>query len=309
MTNTEDAITQAAGWIAREPGSASNAADAAKLREWLAEDERNLIAATRANDIWTGIGALADDPDLRAVVPLPTAANDDVRPRRRRIAFAAVGALALIGIVAAPPPAVAYQTNVGEQRSIDAPRGVKLVLNTASRVSIAYGWFSRRIVVESGEADVTVDEHFMLPADIVLGPAAQLRTNDGRVLARVGQAIPMDGSIFPTGSDRPLPIDHLVKVEKGVVTVSTRPVERDAATAWQRGLIVFDNVSLDDAMAEFARYQSLPYRLTPTAAALRISGTYRTTEVRGFVASLPRVHRVKTVRRGEGVIRIASTSE
>lgn len=310
MTNSEDRIVQAASWIARGKGNAPSKSERAAHLVWLAENESNAAAAIKADNVWAGIADLADDKDILAAIPMPAAANDNAGNYWRKGGFAAAAVVVMtFSFVAAPPPAVAYQTAKGEQRTIDAPRGVRIVLNTASRVSVSYGWLSRRIVVEQGEADISIAKRFMSSAEVQLDGNAMLHTNAGRLVVRNGEALPLNGIVTAGGNDPPLRLGYTVRAKQGGLSVSAQPMDRNAATAWQRGLVVFDNVTLDAALSEFSRYQPLRYNITPRAAALRISGTYRLTEAKGFVATLPRVHRVSATTKADGTIRIAVSAE
>jgi len=75
--------------------------------------------------------------------------------------------------------------------------------------------------------------------------------------------------------------------EAGVLVQKESPGEVDEALSWRQGILVFRDMTLADAVAEFNRYNTRQIRIEdPTVAGLRIAGNFRATNVDAFVRLL-----------------------
>jgi len=75
--------------------------------------------------------------------------------------------------------------------------------------------------------------------------------------------------------------------EAGVLVQKESPGEVDEALSWRQGILVFHDMTLADAVAEFNRYNTRQIRIEdPTVAGLRIAGNFRATNVDAFVRLL-----------------------
>jgi transmembrane sensor len=78
-------------------------------------------------------------------------------------------------------------------------------------------------------------------------------------------------------------------------------VDVAAMTSWRNGRIVFDETSLADAVAEVNRYRAKPIVVgDATAGGLKISGTYRLSEVNRFPQALAAYYPLVPVERTSG---------
>ena len=66
----------------------------------------------------------------------------------------------------------------------------------------------------------------------------------------------------------------------------------DQVQAWKRGEALFDDVSLEEAVAEMNRYSSTPIRVdgSVTTSGLRVSGLFRTGDSAGFARAVAKLH-------------------
>ena len=86
-----------------------------------------------------------------------------------------------------------------------------------------------------------------------------------------------------------------------VTTLS--PAEIEARLAWQPRLLDFTNAPLSEIVAEFNRRN--PVHLTlgdPSLASLRLSATFRSDNVEGFVRLMTSDFNMRAERRGEAEI-------
>jgi len=77
----------------------------------------------------------------------------------------------------------------------------------------------------------------------------------------------------------------------------------DQLLAWTRGEVVFDDLSLAEAVAEVNRYSAVPIVLAgPSAlAALRVSGQFRTGDAAGFARAVAELHGLVVRDRPDGL--------
>ncbi len=206
-----------------------------------------------------------------------------------------------------------FRTEVGQQAKLTLPDGSRVTLDTASQLRIAFTGSERKVVLE-GQAWFEL-KGASRPFTILAGNRTltadegsfDVRTDPGlmRALAADGRAI-----VRPTGSDD----GPSVTLEPGKMLAvrgsqtSIRHLENPSAfTSWRDGLVQFDNVRLSEAASELNRYRRQPIRIADErAAAVRISGSFRTAETPAFVDALTIGFPVRVKQDGNADIIIAS---
>jgi transmembrane sensor len=111
------------------------------------------------------------------------------------------------------------------------------------------------------------------------------------------------------GAVQPLTIGPQQTVDvtdKGAVEAMPAPRATptlDSATAWMQRRIVFNNQRLDDAVAEFNRYNRLQMKVSdPDLASLRITAVFDADDPQALVAYLERLQRVEARRESDAVV-------
>ncbi|NIE63562.1 FecR domain-containing protein [Burkholderia sp. Ax-1719] len=275
---------EAAVWVVRiDVGRATR--DDARLARWCARSPAHRAAFEAAATQWQKADVLgvqaAARPTMRAT-PAPTA-----RPRfsfgftAPRAAFAFAFAAAGIGLgLFLHAPDIA--TSAGEVRTVALNDGSTMRLDADSAVDVHYDQHERRVVLERGRAAFDVkhgdSRRFIVQAaagEIVdIGTAFQaslpehgdatlvtvtqgrvdVRNAAGHIEAAAGQSVEYDD---PAHAPRTVAIDTF------------------AATAWQRGRIVFSDAPLADVAATLNRYWKGHFiYVRGSAATLRVSGNF-----------------------------------
>jgi transmembrane sensor len=302
---------------------------------WLA-DETNAKAweeVERRDDL---VGSFATMPEIREMrLAALELARGRARPSRRRwaigmgLAASLAGALLWTGLPAVAPsdPAVAvenvrrYATAIGQRRDIVLSDGSKVTLNTASLVEIRYSADRRDVRLLQGQAMFHVAKNpgrpFIVSAGdrqvTALGTAFDVRIReDGRV-----QVLLVEGHVRvdPSerrGLERIIPSlartdltqgQQLLTEQSGAVEVEPADVERE--TAWNRGVLLFRDDSLDDAVKEVNRYSAVQLVVDdPRLARLKVSGIFPTASREDFVAALEALYPVRAQREQGGTIRL-----
>ncbi|RRN61726.1 iron dicitrate transport regulator FecR, partial [Caulobacter sp. 602-1] len=81
--------------------------------------------------------------------------------------------------------------------------------------------------------------------------------------------------------------------------------ELDRALAWRQGAIALNGQSLEQAVAEFNRYNRQQIRIAdPSISGLRLAGYFQTTEPNSFVSAVTSAFPVRAAAGSDGAIRL-----
>lgn len=325
-------------WATRRQLDPARFAEDEAFLAWL-EDEDNARAWNEIDRRIDRVGAYATMPEVRA---MRQAALDKAQQARRPAlggwflgaAIAASLVLAFTGIagrIGSPvaPTDIAkvesvrrYATAVGERRDVMLPDGSRISLNTASLVEVDYGSPEcREIRLLQGQAMFHVARNENRPFVVragnrqvtALGTAFDVRLDangqvkillvEGRVrvdpVARAGLA-----RILPNLARTDLsPGQQLVAPAAGEALVSPGDVERD--TAWNRGILIFRDDTVSDAVREVNRYSTVQLVVDdPRVGALKVSGVFPTADRKDFLAALEALYPVESKPESAGTVRL-----
>jgi transmembrane sensor len=210
-----------------------------------------------------------------------------------------------------------YETGVGEQRLVVLKDGSRMSLNTSTRVRVEFDRAEREVSVEVGEAlfHVAKDESrpFTVQANgvnvtatgtafvVQLVPkgaedhdSVDVTLVEGQVVVRGGKAAPAIAQpIVMSAGDRLRLRGDLGKTDSSLRAATAPQRERprmDQVLAWTRGEVIFDNVSLQQALVEMNRYSSTPILAEAGVAELRVSGVFRAGDNVGFARAVAALH-------------------
>lgn len=275
-------------------------------------EEQDPSASPRADhgqigEVWDALGQL-DAADFALDAPK---ADNSALNRRGLIAGGALAAgFALGGVLLWRQRPVAYETAVGERRTVTLPDGSRVTLNTATRLTARFGGDRREVLLESGEALFAVVHRDGAPFD-VLSQGGRIRVTGTRfnvyrqadftqvdlleggvtagpaqegsqafVRLRPGQAV----RLAPTGEPGPILVAQAGRIDD-----------------WNHGRISFVGASLSEAVAEMNRYSPAPLRiLNPSLGRLQIDGVFEAGDTAAFARAVARLHNVSAKADGRG---------
>jgi transmembrane sensor len=159
-----------------------------------------------------------------------------------------------------------YQTQVGEQRRVVLADHSTVTLNTDTVLTVKLSDESRRIEMQRGEAFFSVAHDTSRPFEVIAAGGlvravgtefgVQMKRNDVTVSVLEGVVV-----VLPKESDPVTGVPHLTanmavsyRGGGGIGAVQAADVRR--ITAWREGKLVFEQVPLADAIAEFNRYSA-----------------------------------------------------
>lgn len=239
----------------------------------------------------------------------------------RARAGAAVAACLLLGALVLwidPFPSGTVETRVGELRTMALEDGSRIVLDASTRLRVAFTDANRDVELLAGRAHFEVASNPQRPfrvrtasAEVVavgtmfdvtaLPSLTTVTLIEGRVNVRS-----MSAAATREPRTEALTAGQQIGVASSGQFVGRQEVRLDTATAWQRGTIVLDDVTVAEALATLNRYSKT--RIVVTDAALqsrRITGVFRAGDVETEVLALERYFDLTERTRSETQIVLA----
>ena len=287
----DDIEAQAASFLERQICGEPDAEDRAALDAWLAQSWAHRSAYLRLDAAWRRTDRLAA---LRRPTP------DIAEPRRGMPAFvkfaAVIGALAALGAAAAAyfmqPQDRVFQTPVGGHETIAFADGSRIELSTDTVLRTRMTTVARTVWLEKGEAYFQVRHDAAHPFVVIaenhritdLGTKFLVRRDPGRLeVALVEGRVRFDAPHSPSQSALLAPGDVVTATTSTMFVTRETTKSLASELAWRHGALIFDNMTLADAAAEFNRYNSRKLIIAdPEVAGLTIVGKFRTGDVEPF---------------------------
>jgi len=289
---------EAALWFARLRGGDLGKDVEPVFMAWLKASDEHERAFSRLCTAWDVLG---DVPKSR-------------RPRRhilaRREVIGGAVAAGIAGYFLLRPQAAEakiYRTAIGEQKHFTLPDGSSLFLDTASDLSVLCDGHTRKVTLACGRAHLEVkaqnDDALLMAAGgaqvVSRRGVFDIGLADGRVIVFLQQ----NDALVKTpgrGEFRLQAGDRIILPASGEAAID-RP-GRDAVTAWQRGILIFDQTALGDAVREMNRYSRLKLTVSDAKAAqMKISGAYGAGKAAEFLHTLTLLLPVRVDTRGDTV--------
>jgi transmembrane sensor len=239
-------------------------------------------------------------------------------------------------------PGLSYRTPVGGLESVPLADGSRVTLNTDSAIRVSVTARERGVDLERGEAFFEVAHDPNRPFFVNVGAKRVVAVGTAFSVRRAGediQVIVTEGSVRlepgrrgdrePTFSKRSssepslsasgpgidsssagsadvllLPAGSIAHAdEAGVLVQEKSPAEVEESLSWRAGVLVFHDMTLSDAVAEFNRYNTRQIVIEdPAVARFRIAGNFRATNVEAFVRLLERGYPLRVEQQEDAVI-------
>jgi transmembrane sensor len=321
-----EAVRQAAAqWVVRLDDASCSAEDRAAFEAWRGQGPEYEAAFEREADAWERLGR------LRVMSPPAAAPNANLLAPRKRLslwkpvrldakvwarAAAVVGAVGMVAAgVISTTATKAYATAIGERRVIVLSDNSRIELNTNSKVLVRYRKGAREVRLVRGEAlfAATPDSRPF----IVTAAGTQLETTDAaqvavRVKGDVAAVTVKSGAVDVDLKDGAKD----ARQSAGVAAVYTpaggrvqriSTAEMDRSLAWRQGAIALNGQTLEQAVAEFNRYNRQRISVDDrSVSGLRLAGYFQSTEPGSFVSAVTSTFPVRAKRDAEGVIHLTA---
>lgn len=299
---------QAAEWFARLRSGQLSPADDRVWDEWMNARPDNTQAYENVELAWELSEELRERPLIKSLLLEASRPNGgSAAPMKvgllgRRPAWQAGVALAaalLIGIaifIVNRPTTSEYATAVGEQRTVTLADNSTLSLNTATQVRVRYSRSLRSIELMGGEAVFSVTPDVKRPFEVhaLRGTTTALGTQfDVKISGTTTAVSVLEGSVAvrptenaETGEATKISAGEAVEYAAGT-TSAIHGADANKVRGWLAQRIVFSNVTLADALADYNRYIKTPIVLgDPDLGSRRINGVFRMGDETAFLNAL-----------------------
>lgn len=309
-SRTDEIEAQAAAFLERQMGD--DDADRAALDAWLAQSWAHRSTYLRLEAAWRRTDRLAA---LRGAV-----IEQDVQKMRRfplALSIAAgFGMLAILGVATTAyltrPLDRTYATPVGGHESVSFADGTRIELSTDTVLRVRMTTKERMVWLERGEAFFQVRHDANHPFAVIagnhritdLGTKFLVRRDPGRLeVALVEGRARFDAQHSQSQSAVLSPGDVVTATISTVFITHETSKSLSGQLAWRKGMLVFDNMTLADAAAEFNRYNGQKLVIAdPAVASLTIVGKFRTDDVAAFARIIRNVLGLKVEAKGDDFV-------
>lgn len=334
---------EAADWVMRLADGDASRQDNEAFQRWIAQSSSHRDVFDKLADFYGAtevLGRLDDFAESHAgktALSQHEASNWRRRvPLRQGGAIAASLAIAAVGVSLFFPLRGSYtddfETLVGEQETIDLPDGSNVVLNTDSRLSVAFTGDARTLRLEAGEAYFDVahdaDRPFTVHTEqgdvVAVGTAFSVRVREsgldvlvteGRVaLSARGLSALGEGAAGPGEGDREPAAPPVMEITagqaatfgEGIETISVvRGAALEKAIDWKDGELNFRGETLQEVIDDVSRYTDLRIEIGDAdLGQQKIVGRYRVGDVERMFEALNVMANIEVEQVGENHVRL-----
>lgn len=284
MSSVSPAIAErAVEWMVELQTPPVAPATLAQWQEWRAQDPEHERAWQRIEAFGERFAGLAHNAHIAQATLNP---SERIGLDRRR----ALKALALLVSLGAGAWAgrdsviwqnlvANYHSGVGEQRQLELADGTHVLMNTDTALDVRFDADSRLLRLLRGEVQIRTGKDLMgrpFWADTAQG---RIESIDSRFLLRQGEGysrvVVSAGNLTVRVGKQPA-----LALRTGQQMLFTsdefgpiRPVN-DADVAWTQGIVIADDLRLEDFLAQVNRYRPGHLGCAKAVANLRVAGTY-----------------------------------
>ncbi|MDY0022180.1 FecR family protein [Arenimonas caeni] len=319
---------RAAEWLARREGDHWDGTQAAALEAWLAADTAHRVAFLRVQEAWEQAARLralapvqpaANGGGVSVMTPRPRPASTPARPRRWIRSVAGLAAVLVLGLGLAGAwwrsgiETADYRTALGKLDTVPLSDGSRATLGSDSRIHVRLDRGQRRVELTRGEGYFEVARDAARPFVVAVGDYRVVAVGTAFSVRRQGEELRVvvtEGTVrLEPGGERQgqptlLPAGSVASTSGEGVLVRRQSLEEVARLVdWREGFLAFQDTSLAAAADEFNRYNARRLELgDPTAAALRVGGSFRWDNLETFVALLEAGFPVCAERREQAIV-------
>jgi len=286
------AMEQAAEWYALLRSEEATERDQQRWRAWLDQDPEHQRAWQYVESVSRRFAPLQSTPDPRRTAEGLWEANTRLLQRRR--VLAGIVGLAGAGLLGwgtwrhTPLPLMAqawradFRTATGESRKLELPDGTRLWLNTATAVNQDYSVRQRRLHLVVGEIHIDTAADPSRPF-VVETPPGRLRALGTRFTVRLdGEQTFLavyEGAVeVRTHQGTEATLQARQQVRFGPQGIDAIQPANPAREAWRRGVLMAQDMTLRELVAELRRYRHGHLGLDPEVADLRVFGNFPLTD-------------------------------
>ena len=336
LRSAEQIEDEAASWLMVLCREEPAREDVAAFQRWLSQNPRNKDTFKRLSAVWDDFGALTVLDDYAASVEAAVPQQGNGFGRRTMLGMAASVALAVIGGGAVyvnwssdKIQNEAFQTVIGEQKTIQLSDGSNVYLNTNTEMVVAYSRRQRNVRLLRGEAHFDVEKDQRRPFEVAagmqrvtaVGTAFTVRLDDhtkvevvveeGRVAlsSNAPSLEPRDGETSAIARQEIAVGGRAVSDGYEATITQMTPAEVTRKLSWRQGVLAYAGEPLRDVVADISRYTDIAIEISDSDLAARpIGGYFRVGDVEEMFESLELNFGVTVERLDEKRVRLSIPS-
>lgn len=308
----------AAYWFARAHSGNFTPEEAQALSHWRQESAAHEQEYLALDEIWQVAGLAPEDDMRELLVAAPSVSRERHSPIRRRLVLggltAGVAAVAIstymtVDWFETPVYTSRFETRKGEQRTESLPDGSVLELNTESVVTVRYYSKRRSVELTSGEVMFNVSAQagrpFIVDAQVgtvyVTGTRFNVRRAGDQVSVAVASGtVDVISGHWWSRHKESLTAGLGTRMSANGITPAIK-VDVASVTAWRAGKIVFEDLPLQDVVAEMNRYLSPPIQIVDDRLrGMRLNGVFTLRDPAAFLTALSRSMPIAVTTRSDG---------
>lgn len=289
-------------------------ADRTELEAWLDEATTHRVAFLRLEDSEALVERVGD---LRPSELVRLTSSWQQRFGRPFLAIAAsLGMFAALGYAAeeyfSQPADRTYSTEVGGRTLLTFADRTQIELNTNSAVRFRITGEERTVWLDKGEAWFRVSHNAANPFTVIvgnhritdLGTEFLVRDDPGRLQV----ALVKGRAQLSTIGERPqfatlTPGDEAIATLASISFAKRTPQQLADELAWKRGVLVFRQTKLADAVSEINRYSQTKLVINdPVVAKMTIGGEFNTDSLAGFLQAMQTVLKLRVEYHGKEIL-------
>ncbi|CUJ71405.1 FecR domain-containing protein [Achromobacter sp. 2789STDY5608621] len=298
-----ESLKVAAEWYARLQNADASAQQRLAWQHWLDARPEHRSAWAHVEAVSRRFAVLRLDGERDAAEQAVQIASRRPSARRRAagriLALGGVGVLGWLGWRFTPLPSVVtawrsdYATGIGEQRQLVLADDTRVWLNTRSAINVRLDPTQRLVALAGGEILIdTAKDSRQRPFFVdtrfgrlqALGTRFTVRQADDDILLAV-----YEGQVRIHTLSGQEALVHSGEQTRYRADAIAEAVPADPAReAWSRGVILAENLSLGDLVAELGRYHVGYTGVDPRIAGLRVVGRYPANDLPRTLAMLER---------------------
>lgn len=335
LRSVEEIEDEAAAWLIALSREGASAEDVLEFKAWQSRSARHREVFERLAALWDDLGGLKVLDDYAESVAA------SVRPRPLGVRRTALMAMAVSMSVALAIGAVqyanwssglvqdeAFETAVGEQITVHLSDGSDVLLNTNSRLNVAYARNERKVTLLRGEAHFTVAKSQRRPYLVYAGDgfvravgtaftvrlrqddAVEVTVEEGRVALStgIGFARDTDGGANKSAARELAAGTTAVYGDRLEHVAQLPPAELSRKLAWRQGVLAYAGEPLHEVVADISRYTDITIEIAdPRLKSRPIGGYFKVGDVEEMFESLELNFGLTVERSGEGYVRITAS--
>ena len=301
---------KAADWFAQARSGALDPAGEEAWLQWIGDDAHQR-SYENCELAWELSAELRNSPTLMALLGQADSLVTQRRASRARAArptwrlpswqvglaasAIAVGVFAWLFINR--PATTEYSTAVGEQRTVQLADGSSVVLNTDSLMRVQFSGHRRHVELIRGEALFSVSHDPSRPFAVhaLQGVTTAVGTQFDVEITRSGAAVSVLEGTVTVGAGGTAASVPAVAVSAGSGVGYTqagavsdlRPAEVNRIQGWRTQRMVFNDLPLETALAEYNRYTHTPIVLSnPALGSRHINGVFHIGDEAAFLSAM-----------------------